>query len=232
MSDSPLVSVIMPVYNGATYLGEALESAANQTYASIEMIVIDDGSTDASLEIAGEFAKVRGVSQAHGGISAARNRGFELARGDFLALLDADDLWLADKLALQMRALEANPQWGMVFGQVEEFISPELPAELRRTVRLHAEMRPGVIPSALLVRREAVQRIGLFESQWQVGEFADWMLRASEAGVTWGILPELLVRRRIHTTNNSIRERPALTQYTRLIKASLDRRRAARHADE
>lgn len=234
MSDSlpsSLVSVIVPVYNGAAYLAEAIESARQQTYTPLEIIVIDDGSTDASVEIAGRFAEVRCVSQAHGGISAARNRGLELAYGDFFALLDADDLWLADKLMLQMRALENNPHWGMVFGQVQEFISPEVPAEIARTIRIHAELRPGLVPSALLIRREAFSRVGPFATQWKVGEFADWMLRANEAGVTWSMLPEPVVRRRIHTSNNGIRERQAFQQYTHLIKASLDRRRAAPQDD-
>ncbi|HZQ07510.1 MAG TPA: glycosyltransferase family A protein [Anaerolineae bacterium] len=227
MNRAALISVIVPVYNGANYLAEALESAQQQTYAPLELIVIDDGSTDASFEMAGRLAAVRRVQQAHSGISAARNRGIELARGDFFAFLDADDVWLAEKLTLQMRALEANPDLGMVFGHVQEFLSPELPAEIANTLRCEPESKPGVIPSTLLVRREAFQRIGAFETQWDVGEFASWMLHASEARVAWSILPDLVARRRIHTANNGIRQRHAFNQYARLIKASLDRRRAA-----
>lgn len=126
-----------------------------------------------------------------------------------------------------MRALEANPDLGMVFGHVQEFLSPELPAEIANTLRCEPESKPGVVPSTLLVRREAFQRIGAFETQWNVGEFASWMLRASEARVAWSILPDLIARRRIHTANNGIRQRQAFNQYARLIKASLDRRRAA-----
>jgi hypothetical protein len=119
----------------------------------------------------------------------------------------------------------------MVFGYVAEFISPELPAEIKNTLRCEQDPKPGVIPSAICVRREAFHRIGAFETQWQVGEFASWMLRAHEGGVPWTTLPDLIVRRRVHMTNNGHRQRHAFKQYAQLIKGSLDRRRAAGRED-
>src|SRR3954453_22774254 len=92
------VSVIVPVYNGAAYLPEAIGSALAQTVRPLEIVVVDDGSTDDSGRIAQQYELVRYVWQANAGISAARNRGIEAAQGDVLALLDADDVWLPDKL--------------------------------------------------------------------------------------------------------------------------------------
>jgi glycosyltransferase involved in cell wall biosynthesis len=224
---SELISVIIPVYNGEKYLAEAIESALAQTYAPLEVIVIDDGSTDASAQIAKQYSPVRYAAQTNCGISASRNRGVQLAQGEFFAFLDADDIWLPNKLALQTRALAANANLGMVFGYAQEFISPELATEVANRIQCEPEPRPGVLPSATLVRREAYAQIGDFEARWKAGEFANWILRANEVEVMYRVIPELVVRRRLHTANNGIRNREEFNDYARMIKASLDRRRAA-----
>lgn len=218
------VSVIIPAYNAETYLGEALESVFAQTAPAFEIIVVDDGSTDSTAAIAKKYDAVRYVHQQNAGISATRNRGIELARGNVFALLDADDVWLPQKLEWQLAALQNNV---MVFGYVQEFISPELPREIQDKLRCETEPKAGVLPSALLVTRDAFLRVGFFETQWRAGEFANWMLRAHEAGLKKIMLPELVARRRIHTSNNGIRQRAEFNAYARMIKASLERRRAA-----
>src|SRR5687768_9695612 len=126
----PLVSVIVPVHQGERYLGEAVESVLAQTYAPIELIVVDDGSTDRSADIARGFGPVvRYVYQVNAGQSAARNHGVRLARGPLLAFLDDDDSWSPGKLALQVAALASDPCLEAVFGHVRQFVSPDLPPE-------------------------------------------------------------------------------------------------------
>ncbi len=223
---SPLVSVIIPVYNGENYLAKAIESVLAQTYSPHEIIVIDDGSTDSSAEIARRFP-VRLITRPNGGISAARNSGIDVSQGEFIALLDADDLWLPDKSALQVQALEQDAALEMVFGHVREFVSPELPADIAVAIPHQAQARPGMMPSATMVRRAAMARIGPFETHWTTGEFAAWILRANEANVKHTILPELVALRRLHTANNGIKNRAKFVDYAQIIKASLDRRRAA-----
>lgn len=106
MSDGPTVSVIIPVYNGERFLAEAIRSALDQTLSPAEIIVIDDGSTDASAEVARGFGPpVRVLAQANLGPAAARNLGVAHAAGDLLAFLDADDLWMPEKLAYQVQFL-------------------------------------------------------------------------------------------------------------------------------
>src|SRR4051794_12933269 len=106
MTDHPLVSVIVPVFNGVEYVGEAIESALRQTYTNIEVIVVDDGSTDHTRSVvkslAGRDGRVRLVGQANGGVARARNQGILFARGEMIAPLDADDLWAPNKIERQM----------------------------------------------------------------------------------------------------------------------------------
>ena len=131
----PLISVMIPVYNCDRYLGEAIESVLSQTYRPLEIIIIDDGSTDGSAAVAKRFMPhIHYYYQANAGIGSARNKGIELAQGSFFAFLDADDLWSKDKLAQQMAALEAHPGVDVVFGHVTQFYSPELDEELRRKI--------------------------------------------------------------------------------------------------
>src|SRR5574338_647233 len=119
METNQLVSVIIPVYNYDRYLGEAIESVFGQTYQHLEVIVVDDGSTDESAKIARSFADrgLRYCHQVHAGIGPARNTGVECAHGEFLAFLDADDRWPLEKTERQLRAFENDPALEMCFGQ-------------------------------------------------------------------------------------------------------------------
>src|SRR5215471_18905764 len=119
MNSNPRVSVIIPVYNCEQYLAEAIQSALSQTGSTLEVIVVDDGSTDASAEVARSFgSRVRYCYQANAGIGAARNCGIAMAVGNLYAFLDADDRYVKGKLAKQIAVLEDDPSLDMVLGQV------------------------------------------------------------------------------------------------------------------
>jgi glycosyltransferase involved in cell wall biosynthesis len=228
MKNNLLVSVIIPVYNCDRYLAEAIESVLAQTYQPIEIIVVDDGSTDNSAEVAKRFASsVRHYSQSQSGAGAARNYGIELAQGSFFAFLDADDFWVKDKLTRQMQVFESEPDIDIVFGHIQQFHSPELDESIKNKIYCPPELMAGYHPGTMLVKREAFLRVGKFETNLQMGEFISWYARATELGLRAKMLPDLLMSRRLHETNLSIRQRQARTDYVRLIKASLDRRRAA-----
>ena len=108
--NTPLISVIIPTYNCAHYLGEAIGSVLSQAYPAIEVLVVDDGSADATAQVAADFGgRIRYFRQANGGIGAARNSGLAHARGDFIAYLDADDLYVPGRLARQMDCLARDP---------------------------------------------------------------------------------------------------------------------------
>src|SRR5687768_15327266 len=177
MKESPLVSVIIPVYNYDRYLAESIESVLSQTCKQLEVIVVDDGSTDQSGEVARSFAAkgVRYCHQVHAGIGPTRNKGVELAQGDYLAFLDADDRWPQEKLERQLRAFNIDPTLEMVFGQAVQLQNgPAWESGVKDKQRPVAGMVPGMVPGTMLIKRAAFFRVGNFQGDWKVGEFIDW----------------------------------------------------------
>jgi glycosyltransferase involved in cell wall biosynthesis len=219
------VSVVLPIYNSRRYLKEAIESVHAQTLRPVEVIVVDDGSTDGGGDIA-EGLGARCLRQRNAGQAAARNAGARVARGDVLAFLDADDLWPPGKLAYQVGALEADPALDGVLGHAEAFVSPELPPEERARLNCPTGPLPAGLPGTLVVRAPAFARSGGFPDV-RVAEFLAWTLRADEAGLRIAMLPGVVLRRRLHLDNTMRARRGEHGAYARLIKEALDRRRAA-----
>ena len=224
--NDPLISVIIPVYNGERYLAQAVESALAQSWRRMEIVIVDDGSTDGSADVARRFApSAKYDVQPHAGPGAARNRGVEMAQGDYLAFLDADDLWVKDKLKLQMAAFDSDTSPDAVFGHVEQFVSPDLPRELAEKMDCPTELAPARLPGTMLIRNETFRKVGWFSSDLRVGEFVEWYSRAAELPTKDTIIPQMVLRRRIHATNSGILHRDARSDYVHVVKAALDRRR-------
>jgi glycosyltransferase involved in cell wall biosynthesis len=193
--------------------------------------VVDDGSTDGSADIARSYP-VRYVRQANAGIAAARNAAIAAADGEILGFLDADDLWEPRKLARQMAALAAEPAPDFVLGHVRQFVDPRLDQEAAARIVCPAGLQPGYLPGAMLARRETFERVGPFREELRVGEFVDWMARARELGLREAMLRQHVLSRRLHDTNQSLKRQAATSDFARVVKASLDRRRAAAAARE
>lgn len=223
----PLVSVVVPVHNGERFLGAALESALAQDYPRLEIVVVDDGSSDRSAEIAASYP-VSLLRQPNRGVASARNAGVEGSRGEVLAFLDQDDVWLERKVSRQLAVLAARPSLGFVLARMQIFLEPGTPRPdwLHETALKHPSRAP--IPSALMVRREAFERVGGFDSSYRIACDADWLARAKDAGVAWDAVGETLVRYRIHA-GNGVNERGAmLRELMGVLQASVRRRRAKR----
>lgn len=222
----PTISAIIPVHNGERYVAEALQSVLEQSRPPDEIIVVDDGSTDGTAAVVREFgAEVRCIHQSQAGQGAARNRGVSLCQGDLLSFLDADDLWVKDKLLLQKEALARQPDVDMVFGFVQQFNSAELDHAARNRLVCPPNPMPGYAAGAMLVKRESFLRAGYFETWSRIGEFVDWVIRAEEMKLRSVMLDAVVLNRRIHEANMGTREREFRTDYVRILKASLDRRR-------
>jgi glycosyltransferase involved in cell wall biosynthesis len=210
------VSVIIPVYNCEKYLAAAIDSVLAQNYQPLEILIVDDGSTDNSAHIAQQYLPfIQYHYQSNQGTAAARNYGIKLATGDLFAFLDADDLWLPNKLNQQILALTNNPQIEAVFTHACESKNPT-------QIDINTAI-PGYLPSTMLIDRVAMNRIGEFSSDWQVAEWGHWYMRAQSANLATLMLPNLLAIRRIHAENKStIYKALGMTEYIRLLKANLD----------
>jgi glycosyltransferase involved in cell wall biosynthesis len=217
------ISVIIPVYNGAEYLDEALESIRQQTLPVAETIVVDDGSTDASAEIAARHSFVTLVRHKHSGICRTLNRGVDEASGEFLAFLDQDDRWMPQKNRRQLDALKANPELDYVFGLVRRFRSG---APGTRAGEATIDILNGVSKQCLLIRRASFDRVGPFCHE-AGSDFLDWFCRARENGLRGDMLPEIVAERRVHSSNYVLKNTARVRRgYLTTLKASLDRRRA------
>lgn len=228
MTDSPLVSVVVPAYNASRYVVAAVESVLAQDHAPLEVICVDDGSTDETAPLLRAFGdRIVFLPCAHnGGIGRARNIGLHAARGDFIAFMDADDLWVPGKIALQMERLRREPRAAFCFGHMQCFVSPELPGAVRRLRHCPPDPMPGYVAATALVRRAVVGHVGGFDPGLRVGEFIDWFSRVEDAGFGVVLEDAVLLQRRIHDTNTGVTRRDSRLDYVRVVKRALDRRRA------
>lgn len=226
VNQPPLVSIIIPVFNAGPYLKETLQSVLAQTYAQHELIIIDDASSDASLDIVKQCAPCARIHRhaENQGLGAARNSGAALAQGAFFAFLDQDDIWSSDKLAKQVDLLQGRADIDMVFGRVEQFMSPDVPPE-QRPAEPVIKIVDGIHAGTMLIRREGFAIAGLFATDWRVGEFLDWYSRALEQGLKALTMPQVMMYRRLHAHNMSRRLAHARSDFFKILKAKLDRER-------
>lgn len=231
-SDKLRISVVMPAFNAARFVAEALESVLAEVAAvagsGFEIVVADDCSQDATAEIVRSFAGrgVRYVKRAvRGGPGAARNSGVAAAEGELLAFLDADDLWPAGRLAALKSALEQQGRPAIAFGHMHQFACPSMDPALRGRLRVPEESVPGYCAGAMLLRRADFLRIGPFSEALAIGEFIEWFGHARDLGFAIALIPQIVLERRVHGANSSMRRHADYADYARALKGVLDRRR-------
>lgn len=198
------VSVIIPNYNYEKYIGEAIKSVLAQTYRNFEVIVVDDGSTDNSLQVIRSFGdSVRLLQQENQHVSAARNTGIRVARGEWVALLDADDIWHPKKLELQLRELRKNPTWSYIAADVlplktKAFSEFDASAVNSRRLSLLDFLTVTLMSSSsAVIRKSCFMKVGFFDTDLRASEDRDmwWRLAASFRG---GLVEAPLWRYRQH----------------------------------
>lgn len=217
---NPLVSTIVPVYNGERFLGEALDSIFAQDYRPIEVIVIDDGSTDNTSVIARSYVGVRYFRQDNRGQAAAMNVGLGAANGQFVAFLDADDIWDHTKLTVQVAYLLEHPEVDCVLVALKIFTDDDASLPERATKDLLMDEGPLLALSALVARKAAFERLGGFHERFEHAKDVDWFVRARDAGVKVTVMPEVLLSRRLHGANRSYRHKARTTEFMQVLNSA------------
>jgi glycosyltransferase involved in cell wall biosynthesis len=169
---------------------------------------------------------VRYFYQPNSGISAALNHGIKQATGHFFAFLDADDIWVENKILLQTATFENDPGLDAVFGQHIRFYTRESDITDSGTEKIFDDkILPALFKGAMLIKKESYYRVGLFNTSLTLGDFIDWYKRATEIHLKILVLPEVVLKRRIHDDNQSVRNKHAMKDYVHIVKAALDRQR-------
>ncbi len=209
----PLVSVIIPNYNYARFLGAAIDSVLAQTYENFEIIVVDDGSSDNTVEVVEAYGnRIKFCPQKNQGSATARNNGVKPSSGEFIAFLDADDIWLPEKLEKQVAKLSEDEEFGLVHCGMREFDS-----ETDKTIHPHLQGEEGWVAndlllfekpvvigggSCLLIKREAFEAVGGFDTNFKKANSEDWdFIYRLARQYKIGFVPEILVDYRNHGKN-------------------------------
>lgn len=227
----PLVSVVIPVFNGERFLREAVESVReailvlDQKYSPVEIIIVDDGSTDGTANLARSLPEtVRYLHQINQGPAAARNRGIAHAQGSLIAFADADDLWPAAKLELQLPYLVKDPAIDIVIGRIQQvLLSETVNGETQSQV--FAEPAFSVNLGSAVIRKSVFECVGLFDETMRYSEDVDWFMRAREGGAAIVTIDAVTLFYRQHDENMTKGKSTSELNVLKALKKSLDRRR-------
>jgi len=231
---NPLISVIIPVFNGEIYLRKAIQSVLDQDYKKIQLILVDDGSTDSTSTILERYRdKATIIRQNNSGPGAARNKGIRIATGELIAFLDADDLWPKDNLSQHVAVFAANPNFDVVLGKLQclRAISPanevlcKTEEETRNSYLDHQLSVPfySYLFGAAVAKSHVIQSVGYIDEQHNLGEDVDWFLRVRESKTTLSKADHIALHYRRHET--SLTQLNRENSMLRVLKESLDRRR-------
>ena len=221
----PLLSVVVPVFNGEAFLREAVQSVLTQKYSPVEIIIVDDGSTDGTGTVARSLPEtVRYLQQPNNGPAAARNRGIEHAQGSLIAFADADDLWPATKLELQLPYLIKDPAIEIVMGRTQQVLLSGTVNDKTQADEF-AEPVFSVNLGSAVIRKSVFERVGLFDETLRYSEDLDWFMRARESGAAMITIDAVTLFYRQHEQNMTRGKTTCELNVLKTLKRSLDRRR-------
>jgi glycosyltransferase involved in cell wall biosynthesis len=222
-STIPFVTVVIPAFNAERYITQAIDSVLHQTCGMFEVIVADDGSTDQTRSVVERFGPlVRYEYQRNAGPANARNRGIELASADFVAFLDADDVWHPEKCAVQMAHFNEFPQLVGSAAHVRNFLSEDA------ATGTAPQGQVVTLGTTLMVRRSLFDAVGMLNPEYWHRDLQDLLVRAEDRGFKIEILPDVLAQRRIHSNNmSSHRSGADQLELIAITRARHARRRAA-----
>jgi glycosyltransferase involved in cell wall biosynthesis len=220
------VSVILIVRNGQALIAEALDSVFRSTIKPAEILVVDGGSMDRTIEIAQSFPLVRVIHQTSTGIARAYNEGIVQAQGEFIAFISHDDLWLPGKLDRQTAYMRHNPSVLYTVAMVQHVLAPGSAVPPGFRSELLERPVPGMLMETLVARRRIFTLVGGFDPEFSIAEDTDWFARATDAKVEMALLPDVLVHKRIHGANASLTEPRSNELLLRAMRRSVARKKA------
>ena len=215
MNKKSLISVMMPTYNNAKYIKQAIESIYAQNYDNIEIIVVDDGSTDNTKEIVKQYKDIKYFYIEHKGIPFARNVALENTEGEYIAFLDSDDYWLPNKLNTQMQYFKDHPDCEIVFTKYENFFENEDVKKKNRAIfeKISEDKFTHYLPSSL-VKKKLFEKYGNFDEIFQTGEDTEFVTRIKENKVNIEhFINDVFYRRRLHGKNITLIKNPKYSKF-------------------
>jgi glycosyltransferase involved in cell wall biosynthesis len=219
------VSVILIVRNGQALIAEALDSVFQSTIRPAEILVVDGGSTDRTVEIAELFPLVRVIHQTSTGIARAYNEGIAQVQGEFIAFISHDDLWLPGKLDKQIAYMRRNPKVLYTVAMVQHVLAPGGAVPLGFRGRLLERPVPGMLMETMVARKGVFARVGSFDPEFPISEDTDWFARARDANIEMALLPDVLLHKRIHGSNASLTELRLNEMLLHVLRRSVRRKK-------
>ena len=221
-----MLSVIIPAYNAERYLREAVESVLRQKWqGEREIIIVDDASSDGTAGLAASLGCFVIMSPQRGGAASARNKGISAARGEWILLLDADDVLAEDAVESLYRTFEADPETVAVFGKAEDFVSQELSPDQAAVLKPRRGSYDGILPGCSLIRKRVFDTVGLFDESLKSGETVDWIMKLRESGMKTARIDAVTLKRRIHLTNTGRVDRSGeMRNYAALLRKRMIKR--------
>lgn len=229
--NSPLVSVVIPAFNAKKWIAEAIDSVLAQTFEDYEIVVVDDGSTDATEQALGGLIRakqIRFFRQQNSGVSAARNRGVDESRGELIAFLDADDLFHPEKLRKQVALFDQQPDLGFVYANFEKFADAGGELGVRDMGQFRGRVYPGILQEwsalmalpTLMVPKQVFQALGGFDESVSWGEDIDLYFRITREYAI-DLVPEALCRVRVHPASASASKLGSAESFHRVLEKAL-----------
>lgn len=226
----PWVSAIIAARNGEKYISQALESIVNQDYKKVEILVIDNGSSDGTAEIVKSYPCVKYVYFSEPNVALARAKGVELAKSDYIAFLDQDDVWVKDKISQQIHFLEKNVLYGGVVGYQKLFLEEGVKKPHWLKAAFLDDPQVGYLPSTFLVKRQVFEKINKGDARYPSASDAAWFFKAKALNILIGLLPCVLVHRRMHDENETHKVDDLHRGLLSVMRESIQRQRS--YADE
>ncbi len=224
---APLVSVILAVRNGESYVAEAIDSVLASDYRPLEIVVVDGQSSDRTANIVRAYPEVRYCYQPTLGIANAYNQGIEMAQGEFVAFISHDDRWSAQKLGRQMAYLLAHPAVQFTVCKFCYFLADGCSIPRGFRAELLGQDLVGYIMETLVARKAVFAQVGRFNTDYQLAEDVDWYARAKDLEIPSAVIPEVLLSKRVHGSNSSTNAQVSTQALLKVLRQSIQRQKNA-----